>query len=487
MYASGIGEKKVYRTDIVIIGAGAVGVAIARELSKFNVGVLVCDKNDDIGGDASKSCSSCISTESTVAPFTLESKICQSSRPLFDNLCRELDVPIDYCGSITPAVNEEQLAKIPGMLKRAFDNGVYDVEYRTREELLDMEPNLNPDILGGVYSPRDSQVNQFLLVSAQAENAVENGVSFLLDCEVLNIEAEQGKVSKVITSKGDIQTRYVINAAGLYCDVIAAMAGECNFTVNPRKGQFFLLASDTPVKVSHIILSIPLPHTRGTLVIPTVDGNMLIGPTAEDIEDKLDKKTTREGLQMVERQAKMLVPNLHMEDTIAQFVGLRPAREPEGYDIVVSKKLKGYVGISGIRSSGLTGSLGIAKYTIQMMREEGGLELIRKPNFQPTRKGIVKFSTASLEEKELLIANDPLYGHIVCRCERITESEILQAINRPLGARSLDAVKRRVRAGAGRCQGGFCGPQVIDILARELGVTPQEIKKRGGGSYMLST
>ncbi len=474
----------MYQTDILIIGAGAVGVAIARELSKFKINTLVVDKNDDVGGDASKSCSSCISTEFTVEPFTLESKICQSSRPMFDQLCRDLEIPLNVCGSITPAVTEEQSKKIPQILKKAFDNGVYDVEYRTREELLEIEPNLNPDNYGGIYSPRDSQVNQFILVSAQAENAAENGVEFLLDCKVEDIEVSNGTVSRVKTSKGDIKTKYVINAAGLYCDTIANMVGECDFEVHPRKGQFFLLHKDTPVKVSHIILPIPAPHTRGKLIIPTVEGNILVGPTAEDLQDKQDKKTTREGLEQVEREARMLVPNLHMEDTITQFVGLRPAREPEGYNILVSDKVKGYVGISGIRSSGLTGSLGIAKYTIQMMRE-AGLTLERKNGFRATRKGIVSFASASDEEKDQLIAKDPLYGHIICRCEQITESEILQAIHRPVGARTVDAVKRRVRAGMGRCQGGFCGPQVIEILSRELGLRPEEIRKRDGASFML--
>jgi glycerol-3-phosphate dehydrogenase len=474
----------MYQTDILIIGAGAVGVAIARELSKFKINTLVVDKNDDVGGDASKSCSSCISTEFTVEPFTLESKICQSSRPMFDQLCRDLEIPLNVCGSITPAVTEEQSKKIPQILKKAFDNGVYDVEYRTREELLEIEPNLNPDNYGGIYSPRDSQVNQFILVSAQAENAAENGVEFLLDCKVEDIEVSNGTVSRVKTSKGDIKTKYVINAAGLYCDTIANMVGECDFEVHPRKGQFFLLHKDTPVKVSHIILPIPAPHTRGKLIIPTVEGNILVGPTAEDLQDKQDKKTTREGLEQVEREARMLVPNLHMEDTITQFVGLRPAREPEGYNILVSDKVKGYVGISGIRSSGLTASLGIAKYTIQMMRE-AGLTLERKNGFRATRKGIVSFASASDEEKDQLIAKDPLYGRIVCRCEQITESEILQAIHRPVGARTVDAVKRRVRAGMGRCQGGFCGPHVMEILSRELGLRPEEIRKRDGASFML--
>ncbi|WP_130862997.1 NAD(P)/FAD-dependent oxidoreductase [Bacilliculturomica massiliensis] len=474
----------MYNTDILVVGAGAVGIAIARELSKFNIDVMVVDKKDDVGGDASKSCSSCISTEFTLTPGTLESKICQCSRPLFDQLCRDLDVPLNYCGSITPAVNQEQFEKIPSILKKAFDNGVYDVEYRSKEELLEMEPNLNPEVLGGVYSPRDTQINQFLLVVAQAENAAENGVEFLLDCKVEGIELEQGRVSLVRTTKGDIRTKYIVNAAGLGNDEIAGMVGECDYTVHPRKGQFYVLEKDTPVKVSHIILSIPLPQTRGKLIIPTVDGNILVGPTAEDLYDKDDKKTTKEGLKEVEREARMLVPGLHMEDTITQFVGLRPAREPEGYNILVSEKARGYVGISGVRSSGLTGSLGIAKYTIQMMRE-AGLTLERKKGFKATRKGIVNFSKASDEERDRLIAEDPLYGHVICRCETVTESEIVQAIRRPVGARTVDAVKRRVRAGMGRCQGGFCGPQVLEILARELGVDAEEIRKRDGVSYML--
>lgn len=474
----------MYTTDVLIIGAGAVGTAIARELSKFKLRVMVCDKNDDVGGDASKSCSSCISTESTVTPFTLESKICQASRPLFDKLCRDLEIPIHYCGSITPAVNEEQMTAIPGMLEKAFDNGVYDVEYLNREELLSMEPNLNPSTLGGIYSPRDAQINQFMLVVAQAENAAENGVEFLLDCKVLNIEISQRRIETVKTSRGDIHTRWVVNAAGLFCDDIARMVGECDFIVHPRKGQFFVLSKDTPVKVAHTIISIPQKNSRGTLVIPTVDGNILIGPTAEDIEDKTDKKTTKEGLNRVTEQARMLIPNLHMEDTITQFVGLRPAREPEGYNILISDRVKGYVGLSGIRSTGLTGSLGIAKYTVRKM-QEAGLMLVRKQGFVPVRRAIVSFADKSDEEKNCLIQKDPQYGKIVCRCEQVTESEIVQAIHRPVGARTIDAIKRRVRAGMGRCQGGFCGPLVAEILFRELGIPANEIRKRSGDSYLF--
>lgn len=474
----------MYTTDVLIIGAGAVGTAIARELSKYQLRVMVCDKNDDVGGDASKSCSSCCSTESTVMPFTLESRICQSSRPLFDKLCKDLEIPIHYCGSITPAVNEEQLAAIPAMLDKAFQNGVYDSEFLHREELLEMEPALNPAILGGVYNPRDAQISQFMLVVAQAENAAENGVEFLLDCQVTGMEIANGKIEAVKTTKGDICAKWVVNAAGLYSDVIARMADECDFTVHPRKGQFYVLGKDTPVKVRHIILSIPEKNSRGTLIIPTVDGNILVGPTAEDLEDKQDKKTTREGLDRVTQMAHQLIPGLRLEDTITQFVGLRPAREPEGYHILISEKVKGYVGISGIRSSGLTGSLGIAKYTIHQMKE-AGLPLERRHGFIATRRAIVSFANQPDEEKDRLIQQDPSYGKIVCRCEQITESEILQAIRRPVGAKTLDAVKRRVRAGMGRCQGGFCSPLVIELLARELGIPEHAVRKRGSRAFML--
>ena len=474
-----------FQTDILIIGAGAVGTALARELSKFNHRVLVVEKNDDVGGEASKSCSSGISTEFTITPFTLESEICQRSRPLFDQLCHDLDIPFNRCGSLTLAVNQAQFERIPALLKNAFDNGVYDVESLPREELLEMEPNLNPELLGGLYSPRDAQINQFLLVIAQAENAAENGVDFWLGCPVLDMEVAGRRLRRVITARGDIEAGWVINAAGLYNDSIGRMAGECDFTVHPRKGQFFLLDKETPVKVSRIILSIPLPQTRGKLIIPTVDGNILVGPTAEDLEDKTDKKTTRAGLDEVAREAKMLVPGLRLEDAITQFVGLRPAREPEGYHILVSDRVHGYVGISGIRSTGLTGSLGLAKYTIQKMRE-AGLELERKKGFRGRRRGIVNFQAASEEARERLIAGDPAYGQVVCRCETITEAEIVQAIHRPLGARTVDGVKRRVRAGMGRCQGGFCGPQVLEILSRELGLAPETITKRGGESLMLA-
>lgn len=471
-------------TDVLIIGAGAVGTAIARELSKYRLKVIVCDRNEDVGGDASKSCSSCVATAATMPTGTLEQQLRSISHPMVFQICRDLDVPIEKCGSLTIALNDEAYKNIPSWINKAETNGVYDAQVKTASELLSMEPNLNPDVMGGIYVERDAQINQFIFVSAMAENAAENGVEFRLECPVTDISVKNGRIEFVETTGGRIAADWVINAAGLYCDDIAEMVGLCDFTVHPRRGEFFVLDRNTSVKVKHIIRSIPSGSGHGTLIIPTVDNNILVGPNAEDIEDKDEKRTTREGLESVKKQALEMVPGLNFGDTITQFVGLRPARLPEGYDIVVSREIKGYVGISGIRSTGLTNSPGIALYTIEEMRK-AGLTLEKNSNYISHRKGIVSYADKSDEEMERLISMDPKYGRIICRCEKITEAEIVQAIHRPLGARSVDAVKRRVRAGMGRCQGGFCSPYVIQILARELGISEEEIRKRGGNSFML--
>lgn len=472
------------RTDVLIIGAGAVGTAIARELSRYRLKVIVCDKNEDVGGDASKSCSSCVATAATMPVGTLEQKLREISHPMVFEICRNLEIPIEKCGSLTVAVTDEQYNNIPAWIEKAEKNGVFDAEIKTAAEMLEMEPHLNPDVKGGIYVARDSQINQFLFVVGMAENAAENGVEFRLECPVTDIAVTDGKIEYVETSKGKIKADWVINAAGLYCDDIADMVGLKDFTVHPRRGEFYVLDRNTSVKVKHIIRSVPGGSGHGTLIIPTVDNNILVGPNAEDIEDKLEKSTTQQGLESVKTQALEMVPGLNFKDTITQFVGLRPAREPEGYDFVISDKVRGYVGISGIRSTGLTSSPGIALHVIDMM-QQAGLVLNRKEHFNKYRKGIVSFAGKSDEEMDKLIAADPGYGRIICRCEKITEAEIVQAIHRPVGARSVDAVKRRVRAGMGRCQGGFCSPSVIEILARELGISEEDIRKRGGTSFML--
>ena len=473
------------KTDVVVIGAGAVGCAVARELSKYRVDVIVVEKNEDIGGDASKSNSAIIHTGYDASPDTLESRLVVAANPMYDELVKDLDIPFARIGAILPAITDEQFEKLPAIKEKAFRNHVYDVEYKSGKELLEMEPNLNPAVKGGLWIPRESIIDPFVYVQALAENAFANGVTFLLNTKVTGIDTENGKVKAVKTTGETIETKYIINCAGLYCDEIAQMVGKAEYEVVARKGQFFILDKNTSCQVEHIVLPIPTKITKGKLMCPTIHGNMLVGPTAEDQPSKTDKSTTAEGLASITNDVKNLVPNVNVRDTITQYAGLRPNRVPEGLHFDMWDDLEGYVNLSGVRSTGLTLSAAMGKYVVQQLQYHGA-DLQLKDNFISKRKGIVKFSHCTPEEQDALIQENPLYGNIICRCETVTEAEILAAIHRPLGAKSVDAVKRRVRAGMGRCQGGFCGPKVIEILARELGCSPTDINKNNPGSYMVT-
>lgn len=473
------------KTDVVIIGAGAVGCAIARELSKYNIRVIVVDKNEDIGGDASKSNSAIIHTGYDATPDSLESQLVVAANPMYDEIVKDLDVPFKRIGAILPAFTQEQFDKLPEIKAKAFKNRVYDVEYKSGAELLEIEPNLNPEVKGGLYIPRESIIDPFILVQALAENANANGVEFLLKAKVTDIKTENGKIKSVVTTKGEIETTYVVNSAGLYCDEIAQMVGKAEYKVVARKGQFYILDKKTNCQVNYIVLPIPTKITKGKLMCPTIHGNMLVGPTAEDQESKVDKSTSAEGLASIEKDVRNLIPNVNLRDTITQYSGLRPNRNPEGLHVDTYEDLYGYINLSGVRSTGLTLSVAMGKYVAQTLLNIGAA-MVLKDNFIKTRKGIVKFSEQTREEQDALIKENPLYGNIICRCETITEAEIMQAIHRPLGAKSVDGVKRRVRAGMGRCQAGFCGPKVLEILARELGVEPTEINKHNDGSYMVT-
>lgn len=473
------------KAKAVVIGAGAVGCAIARELSKYCIDVVVIDKNDDVGGCASKSNSAIIHTGYDAAPGTLESQLVVAANPMYDELVESLDIPFKRVGAILPAITDEQFEQLPQIKEKAFKNHVYDIEFKSGKELLEMEPNLNPNVKGGLYIPRESLIDPFIFVQALAENAHANGAEFMLNAKVIDIKTENGKVKSVVTTKGEVEADYIINSAGLYCDEIAEMVGKADYKVVARKGQFYILDKNTSCQVQRIVLPIPTKVTKGKLMCPTIHGNMLVGPTAEDQDSKVDKSTSTEGLDSIAADVRNLVPNVNLRDTITQYSGLRPNRNPEGLHFDMYDDLKGYINLSGVRSTGLTLSVSMGKYVVQQMLMSGA-GLVLKDNFIATRKGIIKFSEQTREVQDKLIKENPLYGNIICRCETITEAEILDAIHRPLGARTVDAVKRRVRAGMGRCQAGFCGPKVIEILARELGVSTDEINKNIDGSYMVS-
>lgn len=473
------------KADVLVIGAGAVGCSITRELTKYKLSVITVDKNPDVGGLASKSNSAIIHTGYDATPGSLESELVVAANPMYDQIAADLDVPFMRIGALLPAITDEQFGMLPILKEKAFKNGVHDVEYLSREKIKEMEPNITDEVRGGLYIPRESIIDPFLLVVGYAENAVQNGAKFLLNCEVTGIETKDGKVIGAHTTKGFIEATYIINAAGLFCDQVASFVGKADYFVNPRKGQFFILDKTTDCKVNHIVLPIPTKLTKGKLMCPAVHGNMLVGPTAEDLQDKEDTSTTREGLDSIIADVKKLIPNVNFKDVITQFAGLRPNRNPEGLHIDSYEDLKNYVNISGVRSTGLTASAAIGTYVVQLLLSMG-LETELNWEFKPKREGIPCFHKLSIQEQEKLIAEDRRFASVVCRCEKITEAEIVRAIHSPIPATSVDAIKRRLRAGMGRCQGGFCGPRVIEILARELGMAQSDINKAGEGTYMLS-
>lgn len=474
----------MFETDILIIGAGVVGTAIAREFSKYSLRVMVVDKNEDVGGDATKACSSIAGTGYANPPGSLVSRLAHQSHATIDRLIEELEIPANRCGCVMPAFNDEELAVLDKRLAAAKANGDDDVVLLDQEQALALEPIIAPSVLGAIFSPREIVIDTFLMVVAMAENAAANGVKFLTSCEVTGMELLNGQIEAVHTTQGDIKARYVINCAGLYSDRIAAMVEKIDFTVHPRKGQFFVLDKNTVCKPGHIIMPVPTPHTRGKLVLPTAHGNTLVGPTAEDLTDKTDVSTTAEGLADIETDIRKLVPGIVLTDAITEFSGLRPVRTPEGYSLGFSSTVKGFYSISGVRSDGVTTSLGIAEHVVKEFIA-AGVPLSSRPDFIATRKSIPRFASCDSEEKKALLACDPRYGNVICRCETVTEAEIVEAIHRVPGAHSLDGVKRRVRAGMGRCQGGFCSPKVMEILARELNVPLEEITKRGGASRVV--
>ncbi len=470
---------------IVIIGAGVVGCAIARELSKYKgLDIVVLDKREDVGGDASKSNSAIIHTGYDAVPNTLESQLVVASNPMFPKLVKQLDVEFKLIGAILPAINDEQYEQLGKIKEKAFKNRVYDVEYVTKEEIIKMEPNINKDVKGGLIIPREGIIDPFTFTVALAENSASNGVVYKLNTEVLGINVENNKIKSLETNNGNIEADYIINSSGVYCDEIANMVRKSNYTVNARRGEFFILDKNTECKVNSIILPIPTKITKGKLMTPTIHGNMLIGPTAEDLDDKEDKSTTLEGLNSVIEDVKKLVPNVNPNDTIKQYAGNRAAKTPAVLEIDMYDDLEGFVNLSGVRSTGLTASLAISKYVLDLM-VSNGLEVKFKENFTNERVAIKLIREANNEEKTELIKKDPRYGNIICRCETVSEAEIVQAINSKIPATSVDAIKRRLKAGFGRCQGGFCSPKIIEILARELNKEPKEINKNVKNSNML--
>ncbi|MGB4564935.1 MAG: FAD-dependent oxidoreductase, partial [Dethiobacteria bacterium] len=470
--------------DLAIIGAGIIGTAIARELARYDLKVVLLEKESDVANGTTKANSAIIHAGYDPEPGTLKARLNAPGHLMFDRLCQELDVPFKRIGSLVVAFSDEELETLQELYQRGQVNGVPELEILDQKRLRELEPALSEEALGALYAPTAGIVDPYLLAIALAENAAENGVEVKLESPVASIEKlKEGY--KIHYLGGQLTAKYVINAAGLFADAVNEMVSPPYFKIIPTRGEYYLLDKSAGNFVKHVVFPCPTKLGKGVLIAPTVHGNLLVGPNAEAVDSKEAVETTAAGLEWVKQEAQRLAKKVPLNQVITSFSGLR-AKTPSG-DFIIEEAsgAPGFINVAAIDSPGLASSPAIARYVVELLQSIAG-PLPEKKNFNPIRKAIPNFMELPPEEKARLIKEDPRYGRIICRCESITEAEIVQAIHRPVGARTLDGIKKRVRAGCGRCQGGFCSPRVMNIIAREMSLPLSQITKDGRNSYILT-
>jgi len=486
------------RADVVIIGGGVIGCFIARELARYNLDIVLLEKEADVACGATKANNGQIHTGVGEKSDTLKAKLCAQSWPLYEKIVQELDVPYKKNGLLV-VLTEDTLPGIPAFLSRIISRLVIQPIVVRRgkkvgdtprvikkKALLKMEPHITKGAVSAVLMPGYGVICPYTLTIALAENAVQNGARIFLETEVTDIITENDTVTKVVTDRGEITTPWVVNAAGVYADDIAEMAGAREYTIHPRKGSILLFDKKLQDHIAHQVSELRFPqdpHTKGGGVLETVNGNMLWGPTAAEVCSKEDTSVTSEELEAMIQKYNPTIPEFPQNAVITYFSGVRAATYTEDF-VIRASKVKGFVHAAGIQSPGLTAAPKIAEMVITILREEG--LVLEKKDFNPVRKLPPVFSELPVEEKHALIKKNLLYGNVVCRCEHVTEAEIVNTIHGLLPAVTMDAIKRRTRAGMGRCQGGFCGPRVAEILARELKIPLEEVTKKGKGSHLFA-
>ena len=494
-------KKKIGKADVVIVGGGVVGCFIARELSRYDLNIVLVEKGEDVAVGTTKANNAMVHTGIGEKMGTLKQKLCVEGHRMYEKVAEELKVPYKKCGMwIITTEHTLEHYRIPSfianfvskhvipyiVLRRGKKLGI-PMEIVGRKELLEKEPYVTKKALAAVYSPTYGVTCPYYLTIALAENAIENGVEVMLNTEVVDIEVEGGRVKSVVTTKGTIDADFVINAAGLFADEIAEMAGAREYTIHPKKGSTLLFDREYGHYANHSMSMLKFPrmeHYKGGGIMLTVDGNIQWGPTIAEVGDKEDRAVTSEEIEQIFQYFSPLMPSFPKKAVIAYFAGLRAATFTEDFFIEPSKKVKGFVHVAGIQSPGLAASPAIAKMVLGILRDEG-LEMREKENFNPFRKKPLVFRELSKEEKKKAIAKNPLYGKVVCRCEQVTEGEVVDAIHSPIPALSVDAVKRRTRAGMGRCQGSFCLPRIAKIIAREANIPVEEVVKNSENSKLF--
>ncbi len=469
--------------DVIIIGGGVVGAATARELSRYALSICVIEKEEDVCSGTSKANSAIVHAGFDALPGTQKAKFNVMGNAGMGALSQELSFEFRRNGSLVLCFSDEDMPRLGELYRRGLQNGVPDLRILTGKEARKKEPNLTDDVVAALYAPTGGIVCPFGLTIALAENAADNGVEFRFHTQAREIrKTENGYL--VVTDSGDFQTRYVVNAAGVYADVLHNMVSARKLHITPRKGDYILLDKEAGGHVASTIFQLPGKYGKGVLVTPTVHGNLLLGPTATDVADKEDTATTAKELAQVLEKSAVSVKNIPYRLTITSFSGVRAHEDGDDFVIGEAPDAPGFFDAAGIESPGLSSAPAIGAYLAEQIAKRAGAK--RNAAFHPQRRGFVKLAEKSPEERALLIRENPLYGVIVCRCMQISEGEIVDAIRRTLGARSLDGIKRRVHQGMGRCQAGFCTPKAMEILSRETGIPMEKICKNRDGSEMLS-
>ncbi len=477
--------------DVIVIGAGVSGCAIARQLARRERRIAVLEKASDVCEGTSKANSGIVHAGYDAMPGTLKAKLNVRGNEMMDTLAGELDFPFKRTGSLVLCFEKEGLGKLAELKHRGEQNGVRQLRLLSAEEVWELEPAVSKEVAGALYAPTAGIVCPFGMNIAMAENAAVNGVDFFLNHEVTGIRHEaEGPGQYILTAAGEeFAAPVIVNAAGIHADEMHNLVSAHRLRIVPRRGEYRLMDKNCGNLVHSTIFQLPSRLGKGILVTPTVHGNLLVGPTAEDVPEKTALDTTAQGMERVLELGARSVEGLDGRQTITSFAGLRAhiAAEDGGTgDFVIGEAegAKGFYDVAGIESPGLSCAPALGEYVAEMI--DAAYPAPLKEDFIATRKGIKSMALATNEERKTLIAENPAYANVICRCELVTEGEILEAIHRPLGAVTLDGVKRRVRAGMGRCQSGFCSPKVLEILARELGLDLGEITKMGGGSRVLT-
>ena len=465
--------------DVVIIGCGIVGAATAFELSKYRLKVGIVERENDVACGTTKANSAIIHAGYDPVPGTLMARLNVRGAALARELCAALDVPYLPCGSLVLGFSPEDQAHLEELYRRGVANGVPDLALLTGDEARAMEPNLSPAVTAALHAPTAAICSPWEYGLALAETAVRNGAELQLETAVTGLTpTEEGW--RVETNRGVLEARYVVNAAGLDAQAIHEMAAPPSFAIHPSRGQYFLLDKSEGGRVGRVIFQCPNEKGKGVLVSPTVHGNLIVGPDAEPVEGD-DTSTTSAGLAFVRETALRSVPSVDFRTSIRNFAGVRASTGAK--DFIIELSAPHFLDLAGICSPGLSAAPAIGEYAVELLGQ-AGLALERKADFQASRKRI-RFREMSPEEKAKLVAEHPAYGRVICRCETVTEGEILDALAGPIPPRSVDGVKRRAGAGLGRCQGGFCGPRVVELLAREQHRSPGDIPQERTGSWLL--